>query len=343
MGTKMSNPDRKLLREAVAERIKEVKFNPERRIHLPKEKIDELLFDYKDGYKCLVCTIEGLCKIDLSEADFTNAILQPTKTVDLSNTNVNIVFTELFYRGNVLGQTYTIQNVDFSGVDLSNSFGICNDQWELTFNFENCDLSNTGLKTKTHSFLFKGCNLEGLNFNEVKFECKSLRSDRHILMTNGDERSYNVGVQDCNLSNTGAIINVTDKTLKKDIQKGKFGHLHETISVQVEEYIAKQYRRGKLAGCTIKGMNLKSALEKISEKKVKPREKKDTGIESIIEETISMIDSQIPSLEMEHRESENRFILPSKEPKKYKLTPEQEREVQKNVNNICAHFGDIDD
>ncbi len=297
---KMNNQDRKIFREAVEAKLAQCEFNPEKRFTLSAKEIDQLLFDYdKAGNKHFVYTGQGLCKIDLSKADFSKTMFDSKDMTDLSNTNINIVFNTTYFKNCIHNLSYTIENVNFSGVDLSKSIvapSANEDEGkELEFNFRGCDLSNTGLKTTGNQFHFLNCNLSGIDLSYTKLVCRYLRSDKHIDMINGTEYSYGICVRNCNLSNTGARIIVEDKVLRADIQTGAHGTFHKTISVIVSEYLANQKLAKHLENCTVKGIDFDAAVKKCKRTGgMAGRKLKNVELEAAIDETIKKINSQIP-------------------------------------------------
>ena len=95
---KLNKQGRDELRKRISEKLKDVDFNPDKRIILPKEMLEELLFDVdydaegmrrkKIGYH-----FNGLDKLDLSKISFNDASFNSQKyEIDLSNTNAKIDF-----------------------------------------------------------------------------------------------------------------------------------------------------------------------------------------------------------------------------------------------------------
>ena len=302
MGERLDNGRRVQYRERIEIKFKDIDFMPNHRIELKPEQLDALLFDYdRLGRKVFAFYGEGLCKIDLSTVDFSKVIFEGKKRVNLSNTNVNIDFYD-FCMTNGLINKHVIKNIDFSGVDLSESLNRC---YKIhTLEFYDCDLSNTGLQINDRQCLFKGCNLSGVDLSFTTLKCQSVTNDGHIIMQDNKPifqmGGYNVWVNNCNLSGTNAEILVMSEVLSTTVNYGSHGGLHKTVKVNVNEYFANQMAEGKLDGVTFIGTTITPAKKKepseLTLETRKKRELKDRRLSALINGTLDDIDKQLPSI-----------------------------------------------
>ncbi len=87
----LNNYERAVLRNRVNIKLKDIDFDPDKRIILPPKRLDNILFDYDfDGNKFFNFYYDNLCKLDLSNIDFENTIFTDFSKIDLTNSNINI-------------------------------------------------------------------------------------------------------------------------------------------------------------------------------------------------------------------------------------------------------------
>lgn len=225
-------------------KINGVSINDSRRIKIPKEYEDEVLFNYyfdEEGqkYKRFAIT-SGLYKIDLSEVDITDLNLQQDNKsyLDLSYTNLNMDFTKLYNDWHE--RSIKVSNVDFSYMDLYKS--------KLTMlnkaiRFENCDFISANLRLpyqaeRVQSINFINCSLTGndlSSFIDMRIDINGIQSeDRKLIFT-----------EKCNLSNTGL----------------KIKYPHEIYCDPEKEYVRDLLKTGYLNGCYIDGKKVMSKEE----------------------------------------------------------------------------------
>ena len=94
---KLNKKGRNELRGRIQEKLKDVDFNPDKRISLPKDVLEELLFDVEydaEGMrrKRIGYRFNGLDKLDLSKISFNDVSFEPPRNINLSNTNIKIDF-----------------------------------------------------------------------------------------------------------------------------------------------------------------------------------------------------------------------------------------------------------
>ena len=299
MSERMDNASRKIFRERLATKFRDIDLAAGKRITLDKKYLDCLLFDYdKMGKKVFAYFDKGLSKVDLSTVDLSDVTFPENKQVDLSNTNVKIDFSE-FCPSSKLGITtrHIIRNIDFSGVNLSHSLDSCSTIH--TFEFFDCNLSNTKLKLKRRQVYFKGCNLSGVDLSFTTLKCEGLTTDGHVSMMDFlpgtfESGTYNVWVNNCNLSNTKAniLIDKNEVTTQKDY--GTHGALHKTIKVDICEYLSEQMAEGKLDGVNFIGATIKPAEKKEPSEATKTkRELVQKQLSAAINGALDLIDEQL--------------------------------------------------
>ena len=112
--------------------------------------------------------------------------------------------------------------------------------------------------------------------------------------------TYNVWVNNCNLSGTNAEILVMNKVLSTTVNYGSHGGLHKTIKVNVDEYFANQMAEGKLDGVVFIGTTITPAKKKepseLTLETRKKRELKDRRLSALINGTLDDIDKQLPPI-----------------------------------------------
>lgn len=288
----LSEPEKLILRECVQKKLTEVKFKPDKRIKLPKEKLEEILFDGTENNKTFGYFGEGLCKLDLSEISFDNVSFTSQEAIDLSNTNIKIDFRKLspdFYNKDWV----RICNIDFTNVDLSNSHlgekDICD--------FYRCSFKNTNLSLNTaRVYYINKCDLTGLDLSSTtlysmawKYERRDEKNpDTLVCKDNG----HILDIRDCNLSDTRAIIKVGPDNPKDPYVINEFSE--EKSRRQIGRLMAKGY----LKNCIIEDETIKPIYSK---KELLEMEKNKTSVKSneMIEDTLSKIDEQVKLLKLE--------------------------------------------
>ena len=288
----LSKPEKLFLRECVQKKLTEVKFKPDRRIKLPKEKLEEILFDGTENNKAFAYFGEGLCKLDLSEISCDGVSLASSRLVDLSNTNIKIDFRKLspdFYNKDWV----RICNIDFTNVDLSNSHfeerNICD--------FYRCSFRNTKLSLNTaRVYYINKCDLTGVDLSSTTLYSMAWRYNRRdgnmqdslVSKDNG----HILDIRDCNLSDTRAIIKVGPDNPKDPYVINEFSE--EKSRRQIGRLMAKGY----LKNCIIEDETIKPIYSK---KELLEMEKNKTSVKSneMIEDTLSKIDEQVKLLKLQ--------------------------------------------
>ncbi len=217
---KLNKTDRDKLRKDLDELLDKVKFDPENRIHIPKGKLNTILFDYDNKEKCKVLGYKthNLCKIDLSEISFDNVDLSVDGAKDLSNTNVNIDFSKLHYRlapgyANLYNVAYA---VDFTNVDLSIMDILDHplDSEHVVFDFAYCNFKNTNIDPNFDhikgSVRFRSCN-----FSDNCFEIDEKFDVNYTKIENGDKADF----YDCIFTNTKATFKLAHSFDSTDIKR----------------------------------------------------------------------------------------------------------------------------
>jgi uncharacterized protein YjbI with pentapeptide repeats len=265
-------------RKRVEAKLRDIEFNPNKRIKLDKERLLELLFDpsSKDEngnvYNKFSFYSDNLCKLDLSEiSSFNVSFNSSEKYLNLSNTNMDINF-ELSYEFLCFEQLI-IRNTSFKNVDLS-EISFCSLTKNMKGIMENCDLSNTNLKLKdvdNRILFFKNCNLSNNDFSGLKFYT-DMRDDEFILV---ESCGGDIELVNCNIANTGIDIFVED-FMAEDEQKG------------LKDMIDKGY----FDGCYLNGIKIVSPDEKINNAIKLEEEYKKYKAERI-NSTLDMIDAQL--------------------------------------------------
>ncbi len=243
----LNNLDRGDYRKIVAEKLKDVEFNQDKRIKLSDEELEYLLFDIdKNGKPIFAYPYEGLCKIDLSEVSFINVSFDSSDNIDLSNTNACINFDCALSDG----KEHIYRNVNFTNVDLSNSYEYGERKSLITF--DNCTFKNTNLEvTELKPVLFKNCDLSGLDLSDIK-----LYSDGSYKLVGND-----LYLQYCNLSDTKVMV-----------YSGNYYKSEDYNEDRALEYLGILLSKRYLDGCYVNNVY------------VKPKEVKNKEAESILSE-----------------------------------------------------------
>ena len=206
--------------------INGISVDVDRRIKLPKEFEDALLFDYfKDSegktYKKFAI-IEDLCKIDLSEVGMEDVDFnqKAKKVLDLSYSNLKVDFSKTYQAKN--GYVVEVSNVDFSHMDLSDSkHDVFAKKYTPTIIFRNCSLSFTNFKIiNGEEIEFISCLLGNNDLSDLK----DIELDGHSFASGDRLISFN---GNCDLINTklnirydGSVFECDKKFLKETLGRG---------------------------------------------------------------------------------------------------------------------------
>lgn len=270
---KLNKKGRDELRERVNMKLNDVEFNPESRIKLPLDVLEEILFDYKKNgnYKVIGFVSDNICKLDLSEVSFYNVSFNSDKHINLSNTNGNYDFSKTFEyldHGKAI-----IRNTSFENVDLSNH------SLEGEVYFANCNLRNTNLfpfwidcETTLSS-----CDVRDndLSMNGA-FKPLTAREDEDIC---GDlfftQSGCNTYFINCNLAGSNVHINLDD-----DLSESSYDYLNHIIEM------------GYLDGCYLNDKVILTKEEKRSNRNELLRQYNKFKTDRV-NETIELIDKQL--------------------------------------------------
>ena len=289
----LSESEKLILRECVQKKLTEVKFKPDKRIKLPKEMLENILFDKTENEKYFGYFGDGLCKLDLSEISFDNVSFSSQGAIDLSNTNIKIDFRTVLLSSYQQHDRIILDNVDFTNVDLSDSHlgekDICD--------FSHCSFKNTNLSfNSARIYEFDKCDLTGVDLSSTTLYSMAWRYNRRdgnmqdSLVSKNKE--HLLIIRNCNLSNTGAIIKVGPDNPKDPYVINEFSE--EKSRRQIGRLMAKGY----LKNCIIEDETIKPIYSK---KELLEMEKNKTSVKSneMIEDTLSKIDEQVKFLKLE--------------------------------------------
>ena len=240
---KLNKKGRDELRYRICLKLKDVDFDPNNRIKLPKEVLEELLFDvgYDDDnvkYKKFAYYNVGLEKLDLSKISFNDVSFKSDYQIDLSDTNAKIDFFKTYeWKTN---HVMFIRNVKFKNVDLSNNeFVKLKDVDDAIVIFAECNFSNTKMHLYYFPMTFASCDLSNNDFSKLYLDPKGVEDDSsRVILENGP-----LQMEDCNLANTGIKIGYNSDKLN-------FSPLIE---------------KGYLDGCIFHGVRIKSKEEQQEE------------------------------------------------------------------------------
>lgn len=268
---KLNKQGRDELRERISEKLKDVDYNPDKRISLPKDILEELLFDIEydaEGMKRkkIGYHFNGLDKLDLSKISFNDVSFNSQKyEIDLSNTNAKIDFFKSYEWKKA--KLLCINNVNFSNVDLSNNEFVKTKDFEnLGAVFVDCNLSNTKIHLYYFPMTFKNCDLSNNDFSGLYLDPKEAEDQpNRILFTNGP-----LIVENCNLANTGI----------------KIGYNYDKLNFN--DLIEKGY----LDGCIFHGVKIKSKEEQVKDAEVLLK-KYNTFKSNRINKVLDTIDNQL--------------------------------------------------
>lgn len=288
----LSLEEKLALRESVRRKLEEIEFNPNRRIKLPKERLEEILFDGTENDKAFGYFGEGLCKLDLSEVSFDGVSLASSRFIDLSNTNIKIDFRKLspdFYNKDWV----RICNIDFTNVDLSNSHfedrNVCD--------FYRCSFKNTKISLNTaRVYYINKCDLTGLDLSSTILYSMAWKYERRDGKDPDTLECRNNGhalvIRECNLSDTHATIKEGPDNPNELYVIKKFSK--EKSRRQIGKLMAKGY----LKNCIIEDETIKPIY---SRKELLEMEKDSALIKiyDVITDTLALIDEQIKSFENE--------------------------------------------
>lgn len=166
----------------------------EKKIELPRETLEKLLFDVVEinsGEKGKIPVWSGkfLRKLDLSKISFedvcwTNAYLLDeiqekykntyNKMIDYSCTNANIDFTKS-HEGKINSNNIMVKNCNFADVDLSN---VDYSNASICIRFLNTDVSNTGIKLGRSSLVVStNSNFSNVDLSKITLTPEDFSND----------------------------------------------------------------------------------------------------------------------------------------------------------------------
>ncbi len=287
----LSLEEKLALRESVRRKLEKIEFNPNRRIKLPKETLNDLLFNKTKKGIFPGYFGAGLCKLDLSEISFEGVSLWAKDTVDFSNTNIKIDFRKVA-RSPYQEERIILDHIDFTNVDLSDSHLKDTDKLDA----RHCSFKNTNLSLTTAKYYpLKKCDLTGLDLSSTTLYSMAWKDDPHVSIEESLENygeKYYLSLSNCNLSNTGATIKVgpNDPTSRYVINNFS----EEKSRRQIGKLLAKGY----LENCIIEDETIKPIY---SRKELLEMEKDSALIKiyDVITNTLALIDEQIKSFEKE--------------------------------------------
>ena len=276
---KLNKEGRDELRERISEKLKDVDFNPDKRIILPKEMLEELLFDVDydlEGIKRkrIGYHYDGLDKLDLSKISFNDVSFNSQKhRINLSNTNAKIDFFKTYEWRKSYGNLLCIHNIDFSNVDLSNNEFVKTTEVvdkirEPLAVINECNFSNTKIHLYYFPITFAHCDLSNNDFSGLYLDPKPVEDQpTRIIFENGP-----LTMEDCNLANTGI----------------KIGYNYDKLNFN--DLIEKGY----LDGCIFHGVKIKSKEEQAKDAEVLLK-KYNTFKSKRINKVLDLIDDQLAS------------------------------------------------
>lgn len=261
------------LRKRVHLKLNDVEFNPESRIKLPLDILEELLFDYKENgkYKKIEFISDNICKLDLSEVSFYNVSFNSDDNINLSNTNGTYDFSKTF---EYLDHRATIiRNINFENVDLSNQ------SLEGDIYFSNCNFRNTKLfpfwiggETTLRSCDMRDNDLykNGM-FKDPLFTCEDEDISGDLFFIHKGCKTFFINT---NLSGTNAHINLTDELSNSDY-----------------DYLNNLIKMGYLNGCYLNDKLILTSEEKSSQRNEMLRKYNKYKADRL-NEVIELIDKQ---------------------------------------------------
>ena len=282
----LNKKDREEFRRRVAEKLKDVEFNPDRRIKLPKDVLDDLLFDEVilpelvsgENKKVFAYAYDGLCKLDLSCYDMHtlhNVSFDSDLRINLSDTNMKICFNSTFEFQDKVGAKF--RNIDFTNVDLSEAYDLR--IYKNSISFKGCTFNNTKLFiNELKDAVFVDCDLSGLESLSL---VNLYATDEEKLVNSSLNGS--LILRNCNLSNTGAKIFV-ENYYKDDEYDENFAYKHLGYLIS-KKYLDGCYVNGSLVKS--KDENKKEAEKLLEEYEKYKRERINKTIEEINEQVIS--------------------------------------------------------
>ena len=205
---KLNRESRDKKRKRIDTKLSDVEFNPDNRIKLPKEELEELLFEIKKDskgkiYKELAFVGDNLCKLDLSKVNFYEVSYDSAFSINLSNINADIDFSKSYEAMN--NKPLVVTNINFKNTDLS----LCDLEHSAvgratTATFKCCDLSNTKLGLSGTIFAdFIACNLTNLDLGDLNLSIDGCDEYQRLKINDEFDEILFVG---CNLSRTNASI-----------------------------------------------------------------------------------------------------------------------------------------
>ena len=264
---KLNKAGRNELRKRINMKLSDVDFNPDQRIKLPLDVLEDLLFDYSEDKKRkkFAFSSDHICKLDLSEVSFENVSFNSPFNFSLKDSNAKIDFKKTFeYLDEGI---IKIKNISFENVDLSN-----NDFESIETSFENCSLNNTNLKTNSsNNISFVSCSLKNNNFKKMVLFINESSSTNSLIFENRSGISF----INCDLSNTKINISLPSK-----------------LTDDSKEFLNYLISKGYLNECFVNGKKILSIEEKNSSKNELVRQYNKYKSE-YINNTIYLIETQV--------------------------------------------------
>ena len=322
---KLNLEDRRKFRVRIDTKLEDVEFDPNHRIKIKDmDKLEALLFDYKYDkkgrkYKQLACIGHNLCKLDLSEVDFSNVSYNSPFPACLKNTNVKIDFAES-YEYKTEGEI-NVFNVDFQNVDLSNNdFDKLTNDVECTAQFSCCDLRGTNIFVGlTAMMAFINCDLSNIDLNDYTAHIEGSEAETKRLIIADD--CYNLLFNGCNLSSTGIRISgVTPDFTEEDREALNLAIARR----QLDKCILVEVKNG---GVKVEHP-IKSKRQNISQKSRLLKEYQ-TFVSNEINETLDMIDKELQTSKGGRADIDGKHTDETEKKTKKKVLA---NDFQKNIN-----------
>lgn len=219
---KLNREGRNDYRKAMDAFLDTIEFNPNNRITMKVEDLEELLFDEvvdKNGtHKEIGFFSKNLCKLDLSKVSFENVDFstEDDKIKDFSNTNINISFSKCYISGiGFIQHGIAFYNTNFENVNLSNN-DLVKESDTVSIDFHNCNLKSTQLYFKYadrhngETVSFTNCDLSNNNLSDGLINCDY---DYHY----GSWGIYKFS-SECIFKNTGMLFCILEECTKEDVR-----------------------------------------------------------------------------------------------------------------------------
>lgn len=230
------------------------------RIKFGEDLIETLMFSIEknpqtgEKEKRIRWSGEFLRKIDLSEVSFDGVQwASQDQEIDLSGTNAVIDFSKAIKSYGIV----CVQNVNFNGVDLSNS------HTELISQSTNVDYRNTNAKFDLNAdeFGFNNCNLDNLDLNGivVDSDCFEYGSKKSLCGSSFKNTGIKIKLpkeqiikdKEQKTENANAIISADNKRVKETGKHLSSEEIKKVTVITRTENIANLIKTSKLDGCYV--------------------------------------------------------------------------------------------